>query len=71
MLYQMLAKKAPFQGNSAQEILQQHVSARVPPLPRSQDDFQELVDVLLAKDPEARPQSAEATLKFIDRLFYE
>lgn len=71
MLYQMLAKTAPFQGNSAQEIMLQHVSAPVPPLPRSQDDFQDLIDVLLAKDPEARPASAEATLKFIDRLFYE
>jgi len=71
MLYQMLAKKAPFQGSSALEILQQHVSAAVPPLPRSQDDFQELIDALLAKDPDARPPSAEATLKLIDRLFYE
>ena len=71
MLYQMLAKTAPFQGNSTHEILQQHVSAPVPPLPRSQDDFQGLIDVLLAKDPNARPPSAEATLKFIDRLFYE
>ncbi len=71
MLYQMLAKTAPFQGNSAQEIMQKHVSAPVPPLPRSQDDFQALVDVLLAKDPGARPASAEATLKFIDQLFYE
>lgn len=71
MLYQMLAKKAPFQGSSAIEILQQHVSAPVPPLPRSQDDFQGLIDVLLAKDPAARPASAEAALQCIDRLFYE
>jgi serine/threonine protein kinase len=71
MLYQMLAKTAPFQGSSAIEILQQHVSAPVPPLPRSQDDFQGLIDVLLAKDPAARPASAESALRFIDRLFYE
>jgi eukaryotic-like serine/threonine-protein kinase len=71
MLYQMLAKTAPFQGSSAQEIMVQHVSAPVPPLPRSQDDFQALVDILLAKDPASRPASAEETLKFIDRLFYE
>ena len=70
MLYQMLAKTAPFQGSSAHEILQQHVSAPVPPLPRSQDDFQGLVDVLLAKDPDARPASAAATLQFIDEMFY-
>jgi len=70
MLYQMLAKKAPFQGTSAQEILHQHVHAPVPPLPRSQDDFQGLIDVLLAKDPNARPASAEATLEFIEQMFY-
>jgi len=71
MLYQMLAKAAPFQGNSAQEIFQQHLRAPVPQLPRSQDDFQVLIDVLLAKDPDARPRSAEAALKFIDQMFYE
>ena len=71
MLYQMLAKKAPFQGNSAEEIMQQHISAPVPPLPRTHDDFQALIDVLLAKDPDARPPSAEATLKLINRLYYE
>ena len=71
MLYQMLAKKAPFQGNSADEILQQHVSAPVPPLPRTHDDFQALIDILLAKDPDARPPSAEATLKLINQLYYE
>ncbi len=70
MLYQMLAKTAPFQGSSAQEILHQHVNAPVPPLPRSQDDFQGLIDVLLAKDPDARPASAEATLEFIEQMFY-
>lgn len=71
MLYQMLAKTAPFQGSTVQEILRQHVSAPVPPLPRSQDDFQALIDVLLAKDPDARPASAEMALKFIDKHFFE
>lgn len=70
MLYQMLAKTAPFKGNSAEVIMEQHVSAPVPALPRSQDDFQPLIDFLLAKDPEARPPSAKATLELIDRLFY-
>jgi eukaryotic-like serine/threonine-protein kinase len=71
MLYQMLAKTAPFKGSTAHEVLEQHVGAPVPPLPRSHDDFQGLIDVLLAKDPEARPASAKATLELIDRLFYE
>lgn len=70
MLYQMIAKSAPFSGASAIEIIQQHLHAAPPPLPRAHDEFQPLIDTLLAKDPDARPESAEATLKLIDQLFY-
>ena len=70
MLYQMIAKSPPFTGTSAIEIIEQHLNAEPPRLPRAQDEFQPLIDTLLAKDPEARPESAEATLKLIDQLFY-
>ena len=70
MLYKMLTKNLPFQGNSAQEIARQHISAPVPPLPRSQDEFQPLIDGLLAKNPDARLASADAALKFINKVFY-
>ncbi len=70
MLFKMLTKSLPFQGDSAQEIAHQHINAPVPPLPRTQDEFQPLIDVLLAKNPDERLASADAALKFIDRLFY-
>jgi DNA-binding NarL/FixJ family response regulator len=70
MLYQMIAKAPPFSGATANDIIEQHLNAAPPPLPRAHDEFQPLIDTLLAKDPDARPQSAEATLKLIDHLFY-
>ncbi len=70
VLYKMLAKRAPFEAGSAAEIMQMHVSAPAPALPRSHDEFQPLIDVLLAKQPDERPSSADDVLQFIDRLFY-
>jgi serine/threonine protein kinase len=70
MLYQMLAKKPPFTGEAATDIIDQHLNVVPPPLPRAQDEFQPLVDALLEKDPDRRPESAEAVLRLIDELFY-
>jgi len=70
MLYRMLAKAAPFDGMTPGEVMQQHLHAEPPPLPRAQDEFQPLVDALLAKDPDRRPPSAQAALALIDELFF-
>jgi DNA-binding NarL/FixJ family response regulator len=70
MLYQMIAKKPPFSGSAAMDIIEQHLNAAPPPLPRAHDEFQPLVDTLLAKDPDQRPASAEAALQLIEQLFY-
>ena len=70
MLYQMIAKAPPFSGAAAIDIIEQHLNAAPPPLPRAHDEFQPLVDTLLAKDPDQRPASAEAALQLIERLFY-
>jgi eukaryotic-like serine/threonine-protein kinase len=70
MLYQMIAKAPPFSGVAAIDIIEQHLNAAPPPLPRAHDEFQPLVDSLLAKDPDQRPASAEAALQLIERLFY-
>jgi len=70
MLYQMIAKAPPFNGTAAMDIIEQHLNAAPPPLPRAHDEFQPLIDTLLAKDPDARPASAGAALKLIEELFY-
>ena len=69
MLYQMIAKAAPFSGAAAMDIIEQHLNAAPPPLPRAHDEFQPLVDALLKKDPDARPASAEGALKLIAELY--
>lgn len=70
MLFKMLTNILPFRGDSQQEIADRHVNAPVPGLPRSQDEFQPLIDHLLAKNPDERLESADAVLRFIDRIFY-
>jgi DNA-binding NarL/FixJ family response regulator len=69
LLYQMIAKAPPFSGTAAMDIIEQHLNAAPPPLPRAHDEFQPLIDSLLAKDPDARPASAEAALKLIEELY--
>jgi DNA-binding NarL/FixJ family response regulator len=69
MLYQMIAKQPPFSGSAAMDIIEQHLNAAPPPLPRAHDEFQPLIDTPLAKDPDARPASAAAALKLIEELY--
>ncbi len=61
--YQALTGRAPFVGSSAVEILVQHLNRPPPALaPRCPDapyGLVELVERMLAKDPEERPKAAE------------
>ncbi|MCS6947739.1 MAG: protein kinase [Steroidobacteraceae bacterium] len=58
ILYEMLTGRKPFYGESAIELLQQHVTAPVPPLPPQLAMFQPIIDRLLAKSPADRYASA-------------
>ncbi|HEY6727467.1 MAG TPA: protein kinase, partial [Polyangiaceae bacterium] len=62
VLYQGLAGQVPFKGDSLFEVLRQHVSVPPPPLDAVRPDLPEalarVVERTLAKDPNARPQSA-------------
>jgi hypothetical protein len=59
ILYQVLTGRKPFYGQTAVEILHQHVSAEAPPLPAEVSGFQPVVDRLLAKSPNDRYDCAE------------
>ncbi|MBX7083544.1 MAG: protein kinase [Nannocystaceae bacterium] len=63
VLFEMIAGRPPFLGDSLVEVLSQHLHAEVPALPswlpRSLDGF---VRTLLAKRPADRPASAAAAL---------
>jgi serine/threonine protein kinase len=65
--YQALTGRAPFVGASAVEILVQHLNRPPPALaPRCPDapyGLVELVEHMLAKDPEERPRAAEISAR--------
>jgi len=64
ILYEMLVGRRPFEGESGIELMLQHVRHPPPRLPDLGiqgglgEDLQQLLDELLAKEPETRPASA-------------
>jgi serine/threonine-protein kinase len=72
MLYEMLAGHLPFDGD-VETVLRAHLSQPPPPLPDEvasdlPEGLAELVDSLLAKEPDQRPPSADAVRKQVQRM---
>ena len=65
----MLMNQRPYGGDSVIEVISQHVHAPVPRLPEALEDYQELLDGMMAKDPAERLQSADDVLGVIDRVW--
>lgn len=63
VLYEALAGRVPFRAASAVRVLEMHLEEEPPPLPEQiHPALRELVARLLAKQPEARPESAADVL---------
>jgi eukaryotic-like serine/threonine-protein kinase len=62
MLYQMLTGVKPFEGTDHQRVIYLHINAPVPRLPSHLSHWQDLLDLMLAKLPPARPADATALL---------
>ncbi len=60
MLYQMLTGEKPFPGDDHQTIIYGHLNAPVPRLPAHAAQWQDLLDLMMAKLPPARPANAAA-----------
>ncbi len=69
-VYEMLSGKPPFRDGSFAKIIAAHIAEPPPPLEGvdAPQGFIDLVMQCLAKDPAARPQSAEALLHALDGL---
>ena len=68
MYYEMLTGKKPYTGGSAMDVLQQHVNAPLPMLPKGLTQHEPLLLKLLAKSREDRFASAEEILVAISAL---
>jgi serine/threonine-protein kinase PpkA len=65
ILYEMLTGKKPFQGDSDIQIIISHLSEPVPSLPEGLEQYQELIDRMIAKNPDDRFSTAEEMLLYI------
>jgi tRNA A-37 threonylcarbamoyl transferase component Bud32 len=69
IFYEMLTGKRVFTGETILEILSQHIIAPIPRLPTELEDYQPLIDGLLAKRPKDRFADADDLLAEIDRIW--
>jgi len=68
VLFQLLAGRVPFDGDSAVAVGIMHVSESVPALPEYLALFQPIVDKVLAKKPEARYQTGRELVEELEEL---
>jgi serine/threonine-protein kinase PpkA len=69
IFYEMLLNRRPYVGESIVELISQHVGAPIPRLPQALEDYQPLIDGMMAKDPVDRLQDADEVLAAIDRVW--
>ena len=65
VLFEMLTGKKPFRAETASGLVYQHVHADIPQLPDRVRNYQPIIEMLLAKNPQDRFDSAK---EFIDSL---
>ena len=72
MAYEVLTGKAPFDGRAPHRVLSAHLTETAPPVsdlrPDAPPDLTSLVSRCLAKDAQARPQSADELLGTIESM---
>jgi serine/threonine protein kinase/tetratricopeptide (TPR) repeat protein len=68
VFYQLLTGQLPYRGSDGWAIGMQHISAAIPRLPPTMAREQILLDALMAKNPDARPQTGAEIIKQIDAM---
>jgi serine/threonine-protein kinase len=67
VMFQMIAGRPPYEGNSPAEVMQQHLNQPVPRVSAEATDcpttLENIVADLLQKDPDQRPRSAKAVAR--------
>jgi predicted Ser/Thr protein kinase len=65
IFYEMLTGRKPFVADSAMGIIFKHAKAPIPLLPQHLSEYQSLINMLLAKNPDDRLQSAEEISEWV------
>lgn len=66
VLFEMLAGQRPYEGAGFASLVALHAGKGTPRLPQAAAMFQPLIDGLMAKRTDSRPQDADAALALID-----
>jgi serine/threonine protein kinase len=69
LFYEMLSGAPPFEGSSPFTVALAHVHKPPPPLPAQFAQFQRIMDVLLAKDPDHRYPDLKSFVRELKKLF--
>ena len=66
MFFEMLAGTKPYNGHNVYQILQSHIHGDIPRLPEHAEQYQRIIDRLMAKDANDRYASATAALLAVE-----
>jgi tRNA A-37 threonylcarbamoyl transferase component Bud32 len=68
VLYEMLTGKKPYTGSSDIQIMIAHLTEPIPSLPSELSAYQELLDRMIAKNPDERFESADEMVEYLREL---
>jgi len=68
IFYEMLTGEKPYEGDSAIKVIMKHIQSPVPTLPPQLDQFQPLLNKMMAKNREQRIATAEELVEEVDEL---
>jgi serine/threonine protein kinase len=65
MLYELLMREKPFAAPTPAALIFKHINEEIPTLPEGLNRFQEIIDNLMAKNPDDRYSSANELIKVL------
>lgn len=68
VLYELLTGKKPYTAATPAALIYQHIHADIPRLPKELKQYQDIIDLLLAKKPEERLQTARDVINVLEEL---
>lgn len=66
ILYELLMGVKPYTAATAASLIYQHIHAPIPRLPRNLNQYQDIIDSLLAKEPDNRVQTADELISLLE-----